>query len=232
MELWLWLWVYDYRWLIYPFASKLLYQLVWLIPLITNLIFVPVIVVYLNQPNVVCNQTFTSHIYARLVFTIIISVAIIIFMIHMSIVYKKEQKYYEKLKKIYTNLDLSNLPKNTWWTKNKILNGAIGVILLILSCINVIWSLYFKVFVIAYEDKCNVNIVQFLDIHTMISIIGNVPVAFLFITNFLIKAICIIMSITCPRAMVALSILADKACCRSKSVSNRLTFKKKEMIIE
>jgi len=114
MELWLWLWVYDYRWLIYPFASKLLYQLVWLIPLITNLIFVPVIVVYLNQPNVVCNQTFTSHIYARLVFTIIISVAIIIFMIHMSIVYKKEQKYYEKLKKIYTNLDLSNLPKNTW----------------------------------------------------------------------------------------------------------------------
>ena len=155
--------------------------------------------------------------------------SIIIFMINITIVNNKELKYYENLKKIYTNMELTNLPRNTYWSKNKILLSPVGILLLILACVNVVWALYFKVFVEENEEQCDVNLVKFLDIHTMITIIGNIPVGFLFFTNFLIKLVCILMSLSCPRAMVACSIMAEKAFCKSKVVTNRLTFQKKVM---
>ena len=230
MELWFWLWIYDYRWIIYPFASKAFYQFVWIIPLLVNLIFVPVTLIYLFKQNSVCSEMFISHIYARLSFTVILSIMIIIFMINMTIVYNKQNRYYQNLNKIYTTIDLTNLPKNTYWTRNKILKGVIGILLLILSCINIIWTLYFKIFIMANIENCNYNLVRFVDIHSMITIIGNIPVGFFFFTNFLIKIVCFIMSVTCPRVMVLCSKLADKPFCRSKVVSNRRTFQKKEML--
>ena len=207
MELLLWLWFYDTRWLFNFKISIICYKNAWLIPLFLHSFLMAVCLYYLQlSATFSCDKSLKLWLYTRTFFSFLISMTIVFFMIKISEVHEKEQKAFETPVKIMPQLE-NNMRQYDFWIRRKSLLSTPGILLLFLGLVSMFWSCLIVSFY-HFQDyyfKCETKIQNLLYVHSMVIIIGNSPLALVFIVMLFVKVSSLISAFLCPNFLISLS---------------------------
>lgn len=207
MELLLWLWFYDPRWFFNFKISIVCYKNSWLIPLFLHVILIIVSLFYLQiSETFLCDTSLRLWLYSRTFFSFLISLNIIFFKFKIIEVYNTEIKYFDNAKKIYPVLKYS-MKHYDYWIRRKSLISTSGLLLLILGIISLFWSYLIISFYHFqnYYEKCDEKIQKFLNIHSLLIFIGNIPLFAIIFFLLMFKLLSLISAYLCPYCLIYLS---------------------------
>lgn len=207
MELLLWLWFYDPRWFFNFKISIICYKNAWLIPLVLHLTMMTVCLYYLQiSETFSCDRSLKLWLYSRTFFSFIISINIVFFKFKIVKVYNKEISYFENAKKIYPVLNYS-MKHYDYWIRRKSLISTPGIMLLCLGIISLFWSYVIISFyhLQNYYSSCDVKIQRMLNIHSILILLGNVPLFVVIMVLIAMKLISLISAFACPGMLIGLS---------------------------
>ena len=232
MELLLWLWVLDKRWLL-GFKPKLsLYIFAWLIPIVINISMFSFYVYVLNN-GVLSHCKYPPYSFHLLDLTpqivlttksvlSFISTLLGLILIKDLVVNRKSE-----MNKISTNIKNSKtgiqvpviIAQHDYWIRRKSLGNCNGNLLLLVSCIQIIWSFCF-IFG-TNRQICDANISKILVYNDLYEIAFFLPIVFVLGLSIIIKVFCFICAYTCPSLIICFSHLFS---CKRKG--HTLDFKK------
>lgn len=207
MELLLWLWFYDTRWLFNFKISIICYKNAWLIPLFLHSFLMVVCLYYLQiSATFSCDKSLRLWLYTRTFFSFLLALTIVFFMIKISQVYEKEQKAFELPVKIMPALE-NNMKQYDFWIRRKSLLSTPGILLLFLGLVSLFWSCLIISFY-HFQDyyfKCEMRIQKLLNVHSFFIIVGNLPLAIVFIVMILVKFSSLFCAFLCPNFLISIS---------------------------
>ena len=212
MELLLWMWFYDPRWFFnIRIISINFYKFTWLIPLMAHIWLVCYciyLITYTSYSEVFsgCDKSVILWALSRIFFSFFISITIIIFMFKISFVFNREKKYFENAENIYPALK-GHLDTYNFWIRRKSLISTPGIFLLFLGLISLFWS-YLMIKMYYFErlfDKCENNLISFLNLNNMFIFFGNIPLLVLLIVVCFVKINYICCAFLCPKTYIWLS---------------------------
>lgn len=207
MELLLWLWFYDTRWLFNFKISITCYKNAWLIPLFLHSGLMAVCLYYLQiSATFTCDKSLRLWLYTRTFFSFLIGTTIIFFMVKISNIDEKERKAFETPVNIMPQLQ-NNMRQYDFWIRRKSLLSTPGILLLFLGLVSLFWSCLIISFY-HFQDyyfKCESKIQKLLNVHSLIIIIGNSPLAFVFVVMIFVKVSSFICAFLCPNFLISIS---------------------------
>lgn len=204
MELLLWMWFYDPRWFFNFKISVRCYKNAWFVPLLSHLILASLCFYFLHNsdtPN--CDASLKLWLFSRAVFSVLISINIAFFMNKISIVYKKENSFFENSKKVYPHL-IEALDNYDFWIRRKSLISTPGVLLLFLGIISMFWS-YIIINLYYFEKKfvgCDENMLSLLNFNSFLIFTGNIPILVVITVLLLVKIVSFVCAYLCPGFLV------------------------------
>jgi hypothetical protein len=207
MELLLWLWFYDPRWFFNFKISIICYKNAWLIPLFLHMFLMLVCLYYLQiSETFSCDRSLRLWLYSRTFFSFLISITIVFFKFKILKVYKKEIGYFDNAKKIYPVLNHS-MRQYDYWIRRKSLISTPGILLLCLGLISFFWSYLIISFYHFqnYYSKCDVKIQRLLNLHSLFTLIGNLPLILIICFLIVMKFSSLVAAFTCPGCLINVS---------------------------
>jgi hypothetical protein len=186
MELLLWLYFYDNRWFFNLKVPVQVYKFIWFLPLILHFFLISAGIYYLQiSNNFSCVESLRYWLYHRSLFSFLISLNIIFFMIKISQEFDKENIYFQNARRIYPILNSKTHEYDYWIRKNSLFSTS-GVLLLLQGLISLFWSyIITALYKEHYYDSCDLKIQQALNLHSI----------FIFYSNLLLFVIFVIMVI-------------------------------------
>jgi hypothetical protein len=159
-----------------------------------------------DTPN--CDTTVKLWLFSRAVFSVLISINILVFIFKVSEVYKKENSFFTNAIKIYPSLEMVESTTNQfdYWIRRKSLISTSGVLLLFLGIISLFWS-YIIINLYYFEHRlngCDQNIISLLNFNSILIFTGNVPLFVIIFVLILVKLGSFITAWICPRLTVTL----------------------------
>jgi hypothetical protein len=203
------MWFYDPRWFFNFKISIKCYKYAWFLPLIIHLLLAGLCFYLLHTtdtPN--CDTTVKLWLFSRAVFSVLISINILVFIFKVSEVYKKENSFFTNAIKIYPSLEMVESTTNQfdYWIRRKSLISTSGVLLLFLGIISLFWS-YIIINLYYFEHRlngCDQNIISLLNFNSILIFTGNVPLFVIIFVLILVKLGSFITAWICPRLTVTL----------------------------
>jgi hypothetical protein len=205
MELFLWLYFYDSRWLFNLKVPVRIYKYIWIIPFMIHFIFLMITFYYFDKSNnPTCQLTTKLWLYHRLLYSILISINIIIFMIKIQIEYRKEKNALLKASQVYPALK-NKIYENDYWIRRNSLISTPGITLLFLSIVSLFWTYL----IIGIQNKkiyesCDVKLQNIVDIQTYVFCYSNLILCSIFSTMVIIKLTALFMDNLFPNLSVKL----------------------------
>ena len=203
----LWLWFYDSRWFFDFNISIACYKKLWLLPLFTNILLIGVCVYFITLKEILtCDNSLVFWLYSRILFSLFLSIIIISFIKKISESNSQENIFIQRAIKIFPSVKGKCISYETL-IKRRSINSIRGIILLVLSVISLLWSYTIVAFhnLENFSGGCNLKINTFLNLHSYIIVLGNMPfIIICFIFGFMkIGSYC--SSYICPNFLIKLS---------------------------
>ena len=207
MELILWLWFYDSRWFFDCNISISCYKKLLLFPLFINLCLLGVCIYFVTLKEIfTCDKSLIIWIYSRILFTLLLSGMILLFFKKISESNFQENIFLQKAKKIFPRIKDNNTSYENL-IKRKAINSFIGIVLLLFSILSLVCSFTIIAFhhLENYYIGCNLKINSFLNFHSFLVLLGNLPFFIIcFIFSFM-KIGSYASSYICPSFLIKLS---------------------------
>lgn len=166
MELFLWLYFYDNRWLFNLKVPVNIYKYIWILPICIHSILISAAIYYLQfAHNFVCSDSVRIQLYQRTMFSFLICLNIIIFMVKITHFYEKENNYFSKAKRVFPILN-HRIQEYDYWIRRNSLFSTSGMLLLFQSIISFVWSFYYAVNNPQSLNQCNSKFEQIFDFHS------------------------------------------------------------------
>ena len=211
MEILLWMWFYDPRFFFNFKLSIKCFKYIWLIPLIVNLLLAILCFYFLNYSDTPkCDTSLKLWLFSRAFFSLLISINIIVFMIKIYYVHRRENTYFENAIKIYSHLQ-ETMKRYDYWIRRKSILSTPGVLLLLQGIMSMFWS-YFIIRLHYFENKfigCDDNMIGLINLNTFFIFVGNVPVLTVIVILIIIKLTSFISAFLCPKFLIMISKLCN-----------------------
>ena len=211
MELFLWLYFYDNRWLFNLKVPVNIYKYIWILPISLHSILISVGIYYLEiADNFRCDESLRIWLMHRILFSFLICLNMIVFMVKIGRAYEKENSYYEKARRVYPILN-SSIHEYDYWTRRNSLFSTPGVLLLIQGIISLFWSYFItRLYKDHYYSSCDLRLQQVLNIHSILIWYCNVALLAIFSVMSLLKVFFFITGCLNPNFFIKLSHLIHR----------------------
>jgi hypothetical protein len=203
----LWLWFYDSRWFFDFNISIACYKKLWLLPLFTNILLIGVCVYFITLKEIfTCDNSLVFWLFSRILFSSLISIIIISFIKKISESNSQENLFIQRVIKIFPSVKGKNSSYETL-IKRRSINSVRGIILLVLSVISLLWSYTIVAFHLLenYYGGCNLKINTFLNFHSYLIVLGNMPFIIICLIFGFMKIGSYSSSYICPNFLIKLS---------------------------
>ena len=211
MELLLWLYFYDNRWFFNVKVPVKIYKYIWILPILLHSLLVSIGVYYLEiSDDFRCDESLRIWLYHRIVFSFLICLNMIFFILKISQAYDKENNYFEKARKALPILN-NSIHEYDYWIRRNSLFSTPGVLLLFQGFISFFWSYMISaLYKEHYYHTCGKNLQQILNYHSKSIWYGNLILIIVCTLMCCIKVFFFLISVTHPEILVKLSLLLHK----------------------
>ena len=226
MELLLWMWFYDPRWFFNIKISIKCYKYAWLIPLVGHIALVTLcLYILLSSTFPGCDETLKLWIFSRIVFSFLIGINIILFMLKISFVFDREKVFFKNAEFVFPTIK-NNMDNYSFWIRRKSLISTPGILLFFLGIISLFWS-YVIINLHYVENKfenCESNLITLLNWNSVLIFVGNIPLLILLITFILFKVSSFLCAFLCPRVLIWVSKLCSKDIRKFEFSNNSISY--------
>jgi hypothetical protein len=211
MELFLWLYFYDNRWLFNIRVPVKIYKYVWFLPIFLHSILISVGIYYLEiADNFRCDESLRIWLLHRILFSFLICLNMIVFMLKIQQAYEKENSYFERARRAYPVLN-NCIHEYDYWIRRNSLFSTSGVLLLIQGFISLFWSyMITALYKDHYYSTCDIRLQQVLNIHSILIWYCNVVLLVIFSVMSVLKVFFYLTGSLHPKFIIRLSQLIHR----------------------